>query len=236
MTADTTPLPTLFVPGLFCTPRVYESQLSALWAFGPVMVADHRRDDDMAAIARRILASAPPAFGLAGISMGGYIAFEILRQAPERVKRLALLNTSARPDSPEASERRRQQMADAGNGKFDGVVASTYPKLVAPARADDARLKAVVLAMGRETGAEAFIRQQRAILARVDSRPLLPSISCPTLVLTGEHDQLIPPDLSEEMAGAIPRARLVTVPECGHLSTIEQPETVNQALVECWSA
>lgn len=236
MTSDTAALPTVFVPGLFCTPRVYEAQLSALWAFGPVMVADHRREDSMAAIARGILASAPPAFGLAGISMGGYLAFEILRQAPERVTRLALLNTSARPDTPEATERRRQQMTEARNGKFDTVVETTFPKLVAPARAEDAALKAVVLAMGRETGASAFIRQQQAILSRIDSLPMLPNISCPTLVLTGEHDQLIPPELSEEMAAAIPGARLVRVPACGHLSTIEQPDAVNRALVERWSA
>ncbi|CAN7232736.1 alpha/beta hydrolase [Rhizobacter sp. LjRoot28] len=236
MTSETSALPTVFVPGLFCTPRVYEAQLSALWTFGPVMVADHRGQDSMAAIARGILAAAPPVFGLAGISMGGYVAFEILRQAPDRVKRLALLNTSARPDTPEATERRRQQMADAESGKFDSVIETTYPKLVAPARAEDAALKAVVRAMGRETGAPAFIRQQQAILSRIDSRPLLPSIACPTLVLTGEHDQLIPPALSEEMAAAIPGARLVSVPDCGHLSTIEQPEAVNRALVDCWSA
>ena len=236
MTSETSALPTVFVPGLFCTPRVYEAQLSALWRFGPVMVADHRRQDSMAAIARGILAAAPPVFGLAGISMGGYVAFEILRQAPDRVKRLALLNTSARPDTPEATERRRQQMADAENGKFDTVVETTYPKLVAPARAEDAALKAVVLAMGRETGASAFIRQQQAILSRIDSRPLLPGIACPTLVLTGNHDQLISPELSEEMAAAIPGARLVSVADCGHLSTIEQPDAVNRALVDCWSA
>jgi pimeloyl-ACP methyl ester carboxylesterase len=127
-------------------------------------------------------------------------------------------------------------MADAESGKFDSVIETTYPKLVAPARAEDAALKAVVRGMGRETGAPAFIRQQQTILSRIDSRPLLPSIACPTLVLTGEHDQLIPPALSEEMAAAIPGARLVSVPDCGHLSTIEQPEAVNRALVDCWSA
>lgn len=232
MTLDATaPLPTVFVPGLFCTPRVYEAQLSALWAFGPVMVADHRRDDTIAAIARRLLESAPPAFGLVGISMGGYIAFEILRQAPGRVRRLALLNTSARPDTPEQTERRRQQIAEAEAGRMDAVVAQAFPMLVAPAHGGDAALRRVVEAMGRETGAEAFAHQQRAILSRVDSRPLLARIECPTLVLTGEHDQLIPPALSEEMAQAIPRAQLVTVPDCGHLSTLEQPEAVCQALV-----
>ena len=104
-------LPIVLIPGLTCTARLYAEQIPALWPFGPVTVADHRRDDSMAAIARRILAAAPPRFALAGLSMGGYIAFEIMRQAPERVVKLALLDTGARGDTPEQTERRQILMA-----------------------------------------------------------------------------------------------------------------------------
>ena len=104
-------IPILLVPGLVSSPRIFAPIVPALWQFGPVTVANHIRDDNMEAIARRILAEAPPRFALAGHSMGGYIAFEIIRQAPDRVARLALINTQARPDTPEATERRRGMIA-----------------------------------------------------------------------------------------------------------------------------
>src|ERR1700728_819240 len=105
------PLPVVLIPGLTCTARLYAEQVPALWQFGPVTIADHRRDDSMAAIARRILAAAPPRFALAGLSMGGYIAFEIMRQAPERVAKLALLDTGARPEVPERTAQRKPLIA-----------------------------------------------------------------------------------------------------------------------------
>ena len=229
-------LPVVLVPGLDCSARLYAAQIPALWGFGPVMVATHTRDDTMAAIARRILAEAPPRFALAGLSMGGYIAFEIVRHAPERVDRLALLDTNARDDSPEAQEKRRANIALAEGGRFDEAIELVWPMLVHPDRHKDARLKQIHVAMCHDVGAEAYVRQQRAILARADSRPLLPAIKCPTLVLVGEQDELTPPFLSEEMAAGIPGAKLVKVPHCGHLSTLEQPDAVNAALVEWMTA
>src|SRR5262245_61597319 len=115
------PLPIVLVPGLICSARLFVQQIPALWPFGPVTVADHRRDETVAAIANRILAAAPPRFALAGLSMGGYIALEMVRQAPERVARLALLDTSARPDGPAGSERRRSLIALAESGRFSEV-------------------------------------------------------------------------------------------------------------------
>ena len=229
-------LPVVLVPGLDCSARLYAAQIPALWGFGPVTVAAHTRDDTMAAIARRILAEAPPRFALAGLSMGGYIAFEIVRQAPERVDRLALLDTNARDDSPEAQEKRRANIALAECGRFDEAIELVWPMLVHPDRHKDALLKQIHVAMCHDVGAEAYVRQQRAILARADSRPLLPAIKCPTLVLVGEKDELTPPFLSEEMAAGIPGAKLVKVPHCGHLSTLEQPDAVNAALVEWMTA
>lgn len=237
MTSQTVPasLPTVFVPGLFCSPRVYAGQLPALWPLGAVTVADHRRDDTVSGIARRLLASAPPTFGLVGISMGGYIAFEVMRQAPERVVRLALLNTSARPDSPEQTQKRREQMALAEAGRLAEVVDGAFPMLVAPEHRDDTLLRDVVHEMARETGPEGFVSQQRAIIGRPDSRGDLPGIRCRTLVLTGDQDQLISSHLSEEMAATIPGARLVRVAGCGHLSSLERPDEVARALWSVWA-
>jgi len=226
------PLPIVLVPGLNCSARLYAGQIPALWDFGPVTMADHRRDDSVAAIATRILGTAPPRFALVGLSMGGYIAFAIARQAPERVARLALLDTSARPDMMEQSERRRGMIALAEGGRFSEVPDLLFPVFVHRIRQGDAALRSIVRTMAQETGPEAFVRQQRAIMTRPDCRPQLASIRCPTLVLVGDGDQLTPPALSEEIAAGIAGARSVHVPDCGHLSTLEQPQAVNQALVE----
>jgi pimeloyl-ACP methyl ester carboxylesterase len=206
--------------------------MPALWQFGPVTVADHRRDDSMDAIAKRILAAAPPRFALAGLSMGGYISYAILRAAPERVTRLALLDTGSRADLPEQAERRKAQIELARAGKLGEIAETLWPLFVHENRHHDAALKKVVLQMAEDTGADAFIRQQTAIMSRPDSRPDLPKIKCPTLVLVGEGDQLTPLKLSEEIAGGIANSRLVVVPGSGHLSTLERPDEVNKALVE----
>jgi pimeloyl-ACP methyl ester carboxylesterase len=229
---DTDGLPIVLVPGLTCTPRLYAEQIPALWPFGPVTIADHRRDDTMAAIARRILAGAPPRFALAGLSMGGYIAFEIMRQAPQRVAKLALLDTGARADAPEQIERRHVLMAKARSGGYAEIPDLAYPLYVHRNRHNDAALKSIVRAMVEETGPEAFLRQQQAILSRPDSRPGLAAISCKTLMLVGEGDEATPPELAREIANGISGARLVIVPDSGHLSTLEKPEAVNRALVE----
>jgi pimeloyl-ACP methyl ester carboxylesterase len=225
------PLPSVLVPGLVCTPRLYQDQIPALWQFGPVTVADHTRDDSISGIAQRILATAPPRFALVGLSMGGYIAFEVLRQAPDRVAKLALLDTTARPDAPEQTEQRKLQVEMARSGRFGEIARLLFPRFVAVAHQGDRVLKRVVRAMAEDTGAEAFARQQTAIMNRADSRPDLAAIACPTLVIVGEQDALTPPDRAAEMAGAIPNAQQVVVPDCGHLSTLEQPDAVTEALV-----
>ncbi|MGV3633035.1 MAG: alpha/beta fold hydrolase [Pseudorhodoplanes sp.] len=225
-------LPILLIPGLGCTARLYTEQLPALWTFGPVTVADHRRADSMDAIARQILDTAPPRFALAGLSMGGYIALAIMRLAPERIARLALLDTGSRSDTPEAAEKRKASIALARAGRLDEINAMLWPVLVHEDRQGDAALRKIAGDMTLIAGADAFVRQQTAIMTRPDSRPGLSAITCPTLVLVGDGDRLTPPDLSEEMASLIPGSTLVVVPQCGHLSTLEQPEAVTQALVD----
>jgi pimeloyl-ACP methyl ester carboxylesterase len=189
-----------------------------------VQVADTARDDSMAAIARRVLAAAPPRFALAGISMGGYVAFEILRQAPERVERLALIATTARPDTPEQSEKRTRAIELAASGGFPRIAAGTPAQLLSAPHRDDPALAGLVEEMALAVGADAFIRQQRAILGRPDSRPDLAAIACPTLVLVGADDPLGSPERATEMAEAIRDARLAIISDCGHLTPIERPD------------
>jgi pimeloyl-ACP methyl ester carboxylesterase len=222
--------PIVLVPGLCCSARLYAEQIPALWQLGPVTVAEHRGHDSMHGIAHAILESAPPRFALAGLSMGGYISFEIVRQAPDRVMKLALLDTTARPDAPEQTKVRNEQIAIARAGGYRKIPYAAMPMLLH--RADDEHLRDIVVAMARETGAEAFVRQQQAIIGRADSRPLLATIRCPTLVLVGANDRLIPPDRSQEMAAGIAGARYVELADCGHLATLEQPEQTTQALVD----
>jgi len=226
------PLPIVLIPGLTCSARLYAGQIPALWRFGPVTVADQTRDDSMAAIARRILAGAPPRFALAGLSMGGYIAFEIMRQSPQRVAKLALLDTGARAEAPEQTERRKVVIALAKSGRYAEVPEIAFPLYVHRNRHDNATLKQTVRMMAAETGVEAFLRQQQAIIGRPDSRPELGAIKCPTLVLVGDGDEATPPELAREIASAIGGARLVVIADCGHLSTLEQPEKVTAALVD----
>src|SRR5258708_1808938 len=173
-------MPILLVPGLVSSPRIFAPVVPAMWRFGPVTVANHIPDDTIRAIARRSLAEAPPRLALARHSIGGYVAFEIMRQARERVPKLALINTQARPDTPEAPARRRSQMARAQSGEYHAVLDELFAGFVHPSRREEAGLRQLVHDMGDDIGAIAFIRQQTAIISRPDSRPPLAWIRCPT--------------------------------------------------------
>lgn len=227
-------LPVVLVPGLLCTGALFAPQVAALQAVGPVTLAATTEGDSMAEIADAVLASAPPRFALAGSSMGGYVCFEILRRAPERVARLALLSTSARPDTPEQSAQRRAWLAEA-RVDLRAALERSVPRLQHPARRGDAALVETQVRMGLAVGLEAFERQTRATIARPDSRPLLPRIGVPTLVLVGDRDPLTPPLRAREIAQGIPDARLVVVPRCGHAATLERPEAIAAELA-AWLA
>ncbi|MEO7719370.1 MAG: alpha/beta fold hydrolase [Capsulimonas sp.] len=224
--------PIVLIPGLLCSAEAFAPQVAALWPYGPVTLASTLEGETIAEIAANILASAPPRFALAGISMGGYICLEIMRQAPERVIKLALLSTSARPDTPEQIAPRRALVAKARSSDFPALLAMALGAILHPAHQNDPALREINVRMGLTVGLEGFARQTEAVIGRIDSRPSLSAISVPTLVLAGDRDPLMPADSSEEMAAAIPNARLVVVTECGHASTLEQPEAVNRALIE----
>lgn len=220
----------MLLPGLLCDAALWRWQIEAFAPWRKVIVADLARDDALVGMAARTLETAPPRFALAALSMGGYVALEILRQAPERVTRVALLDTSARPDSPETAARRRGLVELAARGRFRGVTPRLLPLLLHPDRLADAELTGTIMAMAERIGPEGYRRQQTAILGRADARGLLARVACPTLVLCGRQDAITPLDHSEEMAAAIPGARLVVLEECGHLSCLERPERVNAAM------
>lgn len=230
--ADAPPL--LLLPGLLCDARLWRDQVAALSAQRRCVVADLTLDDSLEAMAARAIAAAGASrFALCGLSMGGYVALEVMRQAaPGQVTRLALLDTSARPDTPEQARRRRGLMALTRTGQFRGVTPRLLPQLVHP-RHLDGPVGAEVTAMAGRVGRDAFLRQQQAILDRPDSRPDLARIAVPTLVAVGEEDVLTPPALSEEMAAAIPGARLAVLPGCGHLPPMEDPRATT-ALLAGW--
>ena len=166
-------LPLVLVPGLTCTARLYGPQVAALWPFGPVTVADHRRDGEIGAVAQRILDNAPPRFALAGLSYGGYIAFEMMRQAADRVVKLALLDTSARADTPEQTAGRNTQIAMAQGGRYGEIADLSIPRYLNAKHQRDERLTALVRDMVAQTGPEAFVLQLKAIMSRPDSRSML---------------------------------------------------------------
>lgn len=225
-------LPLILVPGLTCSPRIYVHQIPALWRDRPVILANHIRDNTMAGIAKRILDEAPDEFAIAGHSMGGYICLEVMRQAPQRVKRLALLSTSASPETPQATERRRGWIAETKAGGYHAVLDRLFANFVHPSRAKDADLQKIVRDMGDDVGPEAFIGQLEAIMSRADTRPLLPSITCPTLILTSDTDNTVPNSFSTELAEGIPGSKLVVIPDCGHLIQLEKPEAVTAAMLD----
>ncbi|MEJ6022229.1 alpha/beta fold hydrolase [Ramlibacter sp. PS4R-6] len=224
--------PIVLVPGLLCAAELFAPQVPALWPHGPVHIASTLQGDTIAEIASAILASAPPRFALAGLSMGGYISMEIMRQAPARVTKLALLDTSARPDTPEQSEFRRTLIARTKAGEFEAVFEQTLGAFLRPAVWNDPQLQQVWRRMALTTGADAYCRHLEAIIARIDSRPSLARVAVPTLVVVGELDPLTPPERAREIAGLIAGARLVEVPQCGHGSTLDQPGVVTRELVQ----
>jgi pimeloyl-ACP methyl ester carboxylesterase len=226
--------PLVLAPGLLCDAWLWRHQVEHLQDIADTTVVDLTRGSSVREMARAVLDAAPSEgpFALAGLSMGGYVALEVVRTAPERVARLALLDTSARPDTPEQTAARRELIALARNGRFGEVPHRLLPRLVHPDALDVRALVADVIGMAEAVGPEAFVLQEEAIIGRPDGRGDLPSIACPTLVLCGREDELTPLELHEEMAALIPDSRLRVIEECGHLSTLERPEEVTAALRE----
>lgn len=223
-------VPFVLLSGLLCDGALWQHQMRHLEGIAACHVADTAGFDNIEKIARDVLAKAPPQFALAGLSMGGYVAFEIMRQAPERVIKLCLLDTSARPDTDEQRERRRLLLIMAQRGQFKGVTPRLLPMLIHPDRLQDIELTDTIVGMAERMGRDAFRNQQAAIMNRIDSRPFLKNIHCPVQVIGGRQDALTPPEIVREIAENIAGARLDIIENSGHLPPLEQPEAVNVLL------
>ena len=220
----------VLLPGLLNTRRLFEQQIEALSDIADCIVPELWHHDTIGAMAEATLAAAPQSFALAGFSMGGYVSFEIMRRTPRRVERLALVDTQAAADSAETTARRRGLLEQTKIGRFHGVQPSLLPQIVHRRHLNDSAITQPILDMAQEVGAEGFVREQRAIMARVDSRPLLVDIDIPTVVIVGRQDQATPLPRSQEMAADILTSRLEVLEECGHMSPLEKPAEVTAAL------
>jgi pimeloyl-ACP methyl ester carboxylesterase len=227
----------ILLPGLASDAALWRHQVPALTAAGhAVHVSDaHARASTLSGMAHALLADHEGPLVLVGTSMGGILALEVLRQAPHRVAALALLGSSARPDTPQMIRLRSAAVLEFEQGRVDEILRANVPFAFHPSRQGDAALVSDYFEMVHRAGAAQLVRQNRAIMARPDSRPLLRRLRCPVLVVCGDADALTPPECSQEIAAAVPQAELQVLPACGHLLTWEQPGAVN-ALLRDWLA
>lgn len=228
--------PLVLLPGLLLTEDFWREQVARLSEVAQcILPTSHFHQDNFSDMARLVLAEAPESFALCGLSMGGYIAQEIMRQAPQRVTRICLMDTSARADTPEQTERRRGLIHLSQIGRFKGITPQLLPLLLHPDKQKDEALTGRLIAMAEEIGREGFTRQQTAIINRPDGREDLRRYKVPALVLCGRQDALTPLELHDEMAALIPNAKQVVIEHCGHLPPMEHPNQTAGALKE-WLA
>ncbi|RZA12947.1 MAG: alpha/beta fold hydrolase [Lysobacteraceae bacterium] len=221
----------VLIPGLAADARMWRAQTAALAEWQPVVATAHAQQDSIEAMAAAVLDQHPGVLLLCGASMGGMVAMEAARQAPTRVRGLALLGTNARPETPEMRAVREAAVALFAQGRVEEVIRPNVGFAFHAGQAADPALVQAYLDFVLDAGADTLIRQNRAVMARPDARLHLPSVRCATLVMCGENDVLTPPECSREIAGLVPRAELILLPECGHMLTMEQPEAVNTALI-----
>jgi pimeloyl-ACP methyl ester carboxylesterase len=226
-------LPLVLLPGLLDDRHMWRHQIDRLGDVAAPMAVDLLDQVTIGEAADIVLDAVEGPFALAGFSMGGYVAFEIMRRAPERVARLALIDTSARADTPERRAERGRQITLAESGRFQDLVELVLPAVVHPDRVEDPVFMASLRDMAERVGADAFVRQQRTIMSRPDSRDDLKAIRCPTLVMCGRQDAVTPPALSQEMAKSIAGARLALIDDCGHYATMERPYAAT-VLLQQW--
>lgn len=218
-------LPIVIATGQLLTDAMWQPVID-LWPGREVILADNQNDETIEGFATRLLDAAPPRFALVAHAMGGFVAFEVMRRAPERVAKLVLISTLASADGPAQTERRQGYIDLVESGRFNQVVEERIPILYPPAKRSDEKLLSLARDMAAATGAETFLRQQRAIMARIDSRPSLVDIAVPTLLIWGDSDGITSKTHQDEMLAAIPGARLEIVSGTGHLPTIEASEIV----------
>ena len=230
---NATSVPLLLLPGLMNDDRVWSKQLTTFSNGRKVVVSRTDGQDNMTLLAQTALATMPIGpFAVAGFSLGGYVALEVFRQAPERVIGIAMVDTGARPDSDQAKAMRQRMIDGVGSGAadFSSVATAFLPRVVHPSKVNDKPLTELLISMAKTIGSAGFVRQQQAAMGRADSRELLAVIFCPALIVCGRQDQIAPQELSEEMAECIPGADLVLLDECGHMAPLERPDSVSAAM------
>lgn len=226
----------VLLPGLLNDSRVFTPQITALKAHAAIVSPQLWHADTIDALVERVLAEAPPSFALAGFSMGGYVALEVFRRAPKRVKRLALIATTARGETPEGRKRREALIAQTRLGRWRGITQLMLPLLIHPDKLKDKALVATLQEMAMTIGGAGYANQQRAIIGRRDNRKLLSKVNVPTIVIAGRDDQVLSFAMSEEIAAGIKGARLIALERCGHVAPLEQPAGVTAALREWFLA
>lgn len=222
-------LPLLLLPGLLNDAELWHAQIADLSDIADCIVGDQTRGETMQAVVEDVLAQAPARFALAGFSLGGFVAQAILRTAPERVLRLALIDTSIHADSPERAKQRQTQRASVRlPGKFHGFGDTLMRSYIDASRLDDYALVQRVREMTARLGAEVFLRQ--SALDRVDGHDVLAGYRDPLLIVCGANDRITPLAISEEMHALVPHSNLVVLPDCGHLAPMEKPDEVSAAM------
>jgi pimeloyl-ACP methyl ester carboxylesterase len=220
----------VFLPGLAADEQMWHSQCEALADWQPAVADVHTHHATLPEMASALLTQFEGDLVLCGASMGGMLAMEAARQAPERIAGLALLGTSARPESQDMRQVREAAIELFAQGMVREVIEPNVAFAFHPSRAKEGLLIGSYLEFVLRAGADQLIRQNRAVIVRPDARMHLPQLRCPTLVMCGDSDQLTPKECAEEIAALIPDAHLVIVPECGHMLTMERPEFVNSSL------
>ncbi|NGP45688.1 alpha/beta fold hydrolase [Bacillaceae bacterium SIJ1] len=221
----------ILLPGTLCDERLWAHQTESLADIANVTIGDVTKDDSVKEMAQTILKQAPEHFALAGLSLGGIVAMEVVHQAPERVTKLALLNANPYGPKPEQKQAWDQWLRMVEEGRFSEITENhLLPQLIHPERQSNPQLTSTIMDMAEQIGPEAYVRQLRAVATRTDARERLRQIKCPTLLLVGRDDPVCPVQLHEEMAELIPHSTLEVIEHCGHLSTMECPEAVTSAL------
>ncbi|EPE2678982.1 alpha/beta fold hydrolase [Vibrio alginolyticus] len=227
----TQPTSLVWLPGLLCDGTLFEEVNRALPSWVEPSCPTLASLPSMEQLAQKVLQDAPQEFVLGGLSMGGILAFEVYRQAPNRVKGLILMDTNAADEKPEVTQKRDALVSRALSGEFERITPDTLmPVLIHPSRLQDKVLTERIEGMAVNVGLEAFEAHAKALATRPDARPLLADIQVPTLVITGKEDKLCPLDNHLLMERCIPNVTLHVIPECGHLSTLEQPLIVSEVM------
>ncbi len=222
----------VLLPALLCNEGLFSPQIAALKDRTNIVVPDLSRDTTIAAAAQRILSEIPAEkFCLCGISMGGYVAFELMRQAPERIEALCLTDTNPFGETEQSSKNRAVMIARAQTDGLESIVESSQFSVLAPENRDKPLIKELLPKMVFETGLHGYVNEQKTIMSRPDSRDLLEKIACPTLVAGGELDKLSTPAIMDDMARQIPNAERIVIKNSGHFPPLENPDAMTEVLL-----